>query len=212
MPVKTRYHHGDLKNALIEAGATVLAREGPSALSLRRVAQEAGVSHAAPYAHFADKPALIAAIATEGYRRLYEVLLETIEAQKGRPARQLHAAAAAYVTFALEHPNLFKVTMSQVVEKHRQYRAFVEISNRCFALLLRLVRTNQVAGILEKAPPALAAVSLWSSIHGLATLLLEDQLSSRVKARFPVAKMVRFTLRQATRGEHPRRCNRPCST
>ena len=67
MPRKKSYHHGDLKNALIKAGADILSNEGVSALSLRKVARKAGVSHAAPYAHFTDKQALIAAISTEGY-------------------------------------------------------------------------------------------------------------------------------------------------
>ena len=62
MPRKKSYHHGDLKNALIKAGADILSKEGVSALSLRKVAHKAGVSHAAPYAHFADKQALIAAM------------------------------------------------------------------------------------------------------------------------------------------------------
>src|SRR5512147_1727830 len=74
MPKKKAYHHGDLKNALIEAGADILSKDGVSGLSLRKVALKAGVSHTAPYAHFADKQALIAAISTDGYRRLYEAL------------------------------------------------------------------------------------------------------------------------------------------
>ena len=68
---ESNYHHGDLKNALIQAGVKILSKEGISGLSLRKVARQAGVSHAAPYAHFADKQALIAAISTEGYKQLY---------------------------------------------------------------------------------------------------------------------------------------------
>ena len=203
MPVKRRYHHGDLKNALIEAGAEILAREGPTALTLRRVAQQAGVSHTAPYAHFADKPALIAAIATEGYRRLYAVLAAEIEAAEGDPARQLVETASAYLDFAHQHPSLFEVTLSNVVDKHRQDPAFVEIASRCFSLVVRLVAACQSAGILERAPPPLGAVTLWSSLHGLATLLLEEQIPGHLQRRFPPARMLRHTLGQLTRAPLP---------
>ena len=71
MSNKKSYHHGDLKNALIKAGIEILAQEGVGELSLRKVAQKAGVSHTAPYAHFTDKQALIAAISTEGFRLLH---------------------------------------------------------------------------------------------------------------------------------------------
>ena len=73
------YHHGDLKNALINAGVEILAGDGVGGLSLRKVAKQAGVSHAAPYAHFADKQALIAAISTEGYKKIYESMAAVME-------------------------------------------------------------------------------------------------------------------------------------
>ena len=101
---KSKYHHGDLKNALIAAGIDILASEGVHALSLRAVAQRAGVSHAAPYAHYADKQALIAAISTAGYRRLYDSLRAVGERYAGDPLRQLVEGAWAYVQFALHDP------------------------------------------------------------------------------------------------------------
>ena len=73
MPRKN-YHHGDLKNALIKAGIEILSKEGVSGLSLRKAARQAGVSHAAPYAHFADKQTLIAAIASDGHSKINERL------------------------------------------------------------------------------------------------------------------------------------------
>jgi len=79
MENKNTYHHGDLKNALISAGVEILAREGIGALSLRKVAKKAGVSHSAPYAHFKDKQALIAAISIEGFKKLLAELQNTVE-------------------------------------------------------------------------------------------------------------------------------------
>ena len=118
MPRKN-YHHGDLKNALIKAGIQILSKEGLSGLSLRRVAKKAGVSHTAPYAHFADKQALIAAISTEGYHQLYEQLTTTVETNHGNPQNLLVEVGWAYVQFALKDPELFKVMFSGVIEQEK---------------------------------------------------------------------------------------------
>ena len=89
MTKKKTYHHGDLKNALIRAGVDILAKDGVTGLSLRKVALKAGVSHSAPYAHFADKQALIAAISTEGFRQLYERVSRVTEKYRNQPDKQL---------------------------------------------------------------------------------------------------------------------------
>ena len=97
---KPPYHHGDLRPAMIEAGLKVLRKEGLHALTLRRVAREAHVSPAAPYRHFSDKQALLAAIAESGFRELHR-LLETARAKRpGDP----DAAGQAYLAFALKQP------------------------------------------------------------------------------------------------------------
>src|SRR5512136_2819879 len=131
-----KYHHGDLKNALIQAGIEILSEQGLNALSLRKVAQRAGVSHSAPYAHFADKQALIAAISTEGYRRLYDAVATAVQRYEADPARQLVEGAWAYVQFALTDTDHFKITLSGAVEKEKDYPAFVEMAQQNFALLV----------------------------------------------------------------------------
>src|SRR5512139_1770343 len=177
MPQKDSYHHGDLKNALIKAGADLLSKEGASALSLRKVAQKAGVSHAAPYAHFADKQALIAAISTEGYRDLYDRIALVAERYRADPVGRLVESSWAYVQYALDEPDHFKVTLSGMIEKEQDYPAFVETAQRTFGLVVEIVGQCQQAGVLRKGLPDLTAVSNWSLIHGFATLLLEKQIS-----------------------------------
>src|ERR1051326_1003237 len=115
MPRKT-YHHGDLKNALIKTGIEILAKEGIEGLSLRKVAQRAGVSHNAPYSHFPDKQSLIAAISTEGFYQLYTELDATILAYPKNPKNQLQQGALAYVQFALNITDTFKIMFSGVLE------------------------------------------------------------------------------------------------
>ncbi len=196
MSEKTPYHHGDLKKALIEAGIEVLAREGAGALSLRRVARRAGVSHAAPYAHFADKQALVAAISTEGYRKLYGRLAAAAQAHEGDALRQLVEVAWAYVDYAVHDSAHFKITLSGMVEKETDYPAVVEISRQSFALVVGLVERCQRAGVLRAGPADLVAVSVWGLVHGFTLLILEGQVSHALLDRYSLKEMLVFALSQ----------------
>ncbi len=148
-----RYHHGDLKNALIGAGTAILSREGSGALSLRRVALEAGVSHAAPYAHFADKRALVAAITTEGFRKLHGLLVEAIGTAEGDPEGALRAAARRYVRFAREERDSFKAMFSGILEGERDFPEFVDMSKRTLALVVDLVGRCQTPDVVGGQAP-----------------------------------------------------------
>ena len=193
-----KYHHGDLKNALIQAGIDILSEQGLNALSLRKVAQRAGVSHSAPYAHFTDKQALIAAISTEGYRKLYDCLAAAVEQYRHDPLRQLIEAAWAYVQFALREPAHFKITLSGVVEKAQEYPAFVEMTEKAFALVVELTQACQQAGILKPGPPNQMAVCVWSTVHGFTSLILEEQISSSLVDHLTLREMLIFVLDQIT--------------
>jgi AcrR family transcriptional regulator len=196
VPRKKQYHHGDLRNALIQAGIDILAKEGVSGLSLRKAARKAGVSHAAPYGHFADKQALVAAIATEGYRKLYDRLSIVGERYAGDPLRQLIEGAWAYAEFAIEDPAHFRVTLSGTVEKEADYPALVEATERSFGLVLQIVSDCQAAGVLRPAPADLMAVSIWGTVHGLVALVLDGQISHKVLERFSVRQMLLHSLGQ----------------
>lgn len=198
-----RYHHGDLKNALIKAGIEILSTEGVGGLSLRKVAQRAGVSHSAPYAHFADKQALIAAISTEGYRRLYEKLIIVSQKYADDPLRQLVEAGWVYTRFALDDPAHFKITFSGFIEKEKEYPAFVEMSQQSFSVVVEIVRGCQADGILEVGPTDAVAVSVWSLVHGFVSLLLDNQISHTVTQRMSTREMLVFTLNRMTKKNIP---------
>lgn len=207
MPRKRRtYHHGDLKNALIAAGLDILSKSGVSALSLRSVAQRVGVSHAAPYAHFADKQALIAAISTAGYERLYEEIRAVVAAHEQDPARQLVEAGWAYVQFGLDDPAHFKVTLSGVVEKEQEYPAFVEVSKKSFGQVVGIVHACQAKGVLPRGETDLVAVGVWSMIHGLVSLLLENQIPHSVVDRLSVRRLLVTTLNQVAHVDLEEQC------
>jgi AcrR family transcriptional regulator len=197
MPEK-KYHHGDLKNALIKAGVDILAEEGVGGLSLRKVAQQAGVSHAAPYAHFADKQALIAAISTEGFRILFEQLSEVREKYQADPRRQLVEAAWVYVQFAQTDPAHFRVTFSSAVEREKEYPALVEMTGKSFGEVVKIVGECQAAGLLRSGPVDVMAVSVWSIVHGFASLLIEGQISHTVLDRLTVRELLEVSLDQLT--------------
>jgi AcrR family transcriptional regulator len=176
----TPYHHGDLKNALIKAGTEILASEGLGGLSLRKVAKQAGVSHAAPYSHFRDKQALIAAISTEGFKQLHSQIESVKEIYQADPETLLVETAWAYVQFALNAPDRFKLMFSSVLEKEKEYPDFVEISRKNFRQLVEIVEICQGAEILKSGDSDLIALSLWGTVHGFISLLLEGQISHTV--------------------------------
>jgi AcrR family transcriptional regulator len=196
MDSKNPYHHGDLKNALIQAGVEILAEEGVAGLSLRKVAKQAGVSHAAPYAHFADKQALIAAISTEGFKEL-SARIETVRlALMDNPSALLVEVGWAYVQFALNDPDRFKLMFSSVLEKEKEYPDFVEISRQNFEQLVSVVETCQQAGVLTAGPSDVVAVSVWSAVHGFVSLLLEGQIPHTVLEKAEVREMLVFILQK----------------
>jgi AcrR family transcriptional regulator len=196
VPTTDHYHHGDLKNALIQAGVDILASEGVGGLTLRKAAKQAHVSHAAPYAHFADKQELIAAISTEGYRKVYERMDLAGRTWAGDPLRVLVETAWAYVEFARDEPAHFQVTLSGVVEREQDYPPLVEATQECFGLLRQVVLQAQRAHVLRPGPADLLAVSVWGAVHGLAMLVLNGQISHTILESFTMRQMLVFTLQQ----------------
>src|SRR5271165_5831849 len=103
------YHHGDLRRALLHAAEDVLATEGLNGLTLREVARKAGVSHNAPYNHFADKAALIAAVVEDAFKLFGHSLRQAYDETPGTPLDKVMALGSAYVRFAVDHPPLFRI-------------------------------------------------------------------------------------------------------
>jgi AcrR family transcriptional regulator len=190
------YHHGDLKNALIQAGIEILAQEGVRGLSLRKAARQAGVSHAAPYAHFADKQALLAAISTTGHNLLAARLAAAVAAYPTDPLRQLAAAAWEYLDFAMQSPAHFKLTFSSSIEQEGDYPALVAATQQGFAALRAIIERCQFAGLVRPGPVDVIAVAAWSQIHGLAFLLLEGQVSHTVLEQHPLPELLHACLQQ----------------
>jgi AcrR family transcriptional regulator len=171
----TPYHHGDLKKALVDAGVAILAETGVKNLSLREAARRVGVSHTAPYRHFEDKDALLAAIAEEGFHRLIFKLQEGIAKYPNNPLQRHYAIGEAYVQFAVENPNHLHVMFGNVLEDHKMYPDLKQVSEKSFGLLVQTIKDCQKAGVVKKTNPIQLALVAWSAIHGLSMLTIEKR-------------------------------------
>src|ERR1700686_836984 len=117
---KATYHHGDLRAACVSAAMELLEEGGETALSLRAVARRAGVSPAAPYRHYADREALVSAVAAVGYRGLADRLVAAPRAPS--PPDQLGSVGVPYVQFALEQPTLFRMMFGEPCDRDNDER------------------------------------------------------------------------------------------
>jgi AcrR family transcriptional regulator len=171
------YYGGDLRRDLLDAALEMIAREGPSAVSLRSLARQVGVSHAAPANHFPDKAALFTAIAVEGFTLLGEAMAGAVaELGPDAPAGQrFRAAGRAYTGFALAHPAHFAV-MWQRDLLHHDDPELAAAGDATFELLLGGVRDVQAEGWAAGADPQAVAWLAWSVVHGLAALWLGGSL------------------------------------
>jgi AcrR family transcriptional regulator len=176
------YHHGDLRNALIQAGLAILAEEGAHALSLRAAARRSGVSHAAPYRHFPDKEALLAAIAEQGFNTLAATVRAATARFPDNPAAQLEEAGWAYVQFALQHPAHLRVMFGGMIGTPAAHSAMRVAGATAFTLLVEIMRTGQRAGVIVDGSPEQLALTSWSLVHGLAMLLIEQQLPAGLES------------------------------
>ena len=184
------YHHGDLRAALLEAAAAALAEHGVSGLSLRDCARRAGVSHAAPYRHFASKEELLGAIAGQGFLWLHQAGLDAMAPLSDAEAR-LDAYGHAYVRFALAHPQHFRLMFTSECA-FAAPTAEDQQQDGAYALLREAA--SAVAG--PGVDPDVAAVSYWSRPHGLALLLLDGRIpAARVATEAVLHALIDATLR-----------------
>jgi AcrR family transcriptional regulator len=175
MTEKPRYHHGDLRNALLQAAVALLEEGGLDALSLRAVAARAGVSHAAPAHHFPTLKSLLTAVALDAFERFAATLQAERDQAAPDPRSQLAAASDGYVRFARASPQAFRLMFSP--SRLDWMDAGFHTAGRAAHRQLEEVCTPVAELRGETSPEARAAIerAVWSSVHGYCHLLLAGQ-------------------------------------
>jgi AcrR family transcriptional regulator len=168
-----RYHHGDLRRALILEALRTIEKDGAAALTLRGVGEHLGVSRTALYRHFADKQALLNEVAAEGFRLLATALREAW-GPGGR--RGFDAMGEAYVAFAVAHPSHYRVMFGGLAEKHDTPGDGIEGSEDAFQALVDGIVAEQAAGRMRREDPQPLALYIWAMVHGVAMLALDGLL------------------------------------
>jgi AcrR family transcriptional regulator len=176
---KRRYHHGDLRSALVEEGLRLVEAGGAESFSLREAARNVGVSANAAYRHFVDRSALLAAVAAAGFARLATRMKGAMDAAEVRstPAtavRRFKAVGRAYVEFALGSPTLFRLMFSAAgVAGVRQGSSDPTAGPTPLALLAEALDALVAAGVLARRGRSGAELKAWAAVHGFASLVLD---------------------------------------
>jgi len=171
---KRPYHHRDLRQALIRSALEILADSGVAGLSLRAAARRARVSAMAPYRHFEDKEALLAAVAEYGFREL-AARLTAAAATAADPRAELAALGVAYVLFARDRPSLFKLMFGPTIENKSAHPALDDAGCTCFNALRQAVEAARFfEGDSDAGDVPLAC---WSLVHGLSALIVDGRLA-----------------------------------
>lgn len=175
---KESYHHGDLKRALIAAATVLIETGGSKALTLRAAATAAGVSIAAPYRHFPDRDALLAAVLTQAFGDL-AAATDAARQACAEPLQALKACGVAYVRFAVNRPNLYRLMFGPECKKSA-YPDLATSGMAAFDVLRRAVAACQTQGLIRGTDPQTTALAGWALTHGLASLWTDDLLSATV--------------------------------
>jgi len=190
------YHHGNLREALLQGAVRVIAELGPAAFTLREVARRAGVSHNAPYRHFRDKDALLAAVAAQGFRELTRAMRERSERQSNA-LDKLKQSGLAYVAFAIRRPQRFTAMFDAPVIACKDPE-YLQASQEAFNTLGNHTRNSQAEGQLPAGNTMARTLYAWSLVHGIAKLAVAGRFPFRTKAA--MLKFAKFAIDESVPG------------
>lgn len=190
-PAKS-YHHGDLRTALVKRARVVVEDQGPETLSLRGVAQSLDVSRAAPYHHFRDKQALLAAVAADGFLELTDNMLAKINPMD-EPRNQLDSLGYGYVDFGVRHPALFRLMQGPDFQRPGKYPELDEARSASAAPLIETVNACLPGANEHGIMTACAAA--WSMVHGMAALCVDGRLQTLIDTQDLQAAALAITSR-----------------
>jgi AcrR family transcriptional regulator len=168
MPPRRKYHHGNLRAALIEEGLKLISEKGVRALTLREIGTRLGVSRMAAYRHFADKDDMLGAIRQAGFEEFATALDQARQSAQGGFRERLKAMGVAYVRFSVEHPAYFEAMFGWTDSPEKS----VQKGKRAFEILVQTVAEGQAEGHVRSGDPVLLARVVWAQVHGISALRL----------------------------------------
>ncbi len=173
--MKSAYHHGDLREQLIESALTIIQESGVEGLSLRKLALQVGVSRTAPYHHFKDKHELLCALVALGFNKLTEQTSEVLAEHKQDLAVQFRRYFDVYIDFAVSNPEVYELMFSRLIWKSEQVSEQLhQVAYPCFTAYVAQVKTWQKQGLLTHDESSLRLTQVsWGMMHGIARLLID---------------------------------------
>jgi AcrR family transcriptional regulator len=193
---KDAYHHGNLREALLESALGLIKEAGLESLTLREVARRAGVSPGAPYHHFKDKSELVQALAQRSLETLDHISREAIQ-NKATPTEKLHALGVAYIMYAVEHPAEFRIMF-------RPELSLLPVvpdpaTAPVFGVLIEVIREFPTIKEAQQLTVTIeAAITAWSLVHGLAVLLLDGPLQRIVTDKRDIETLAKEVVARVT--------------
>jgi len=177
IPIKVKYHHGDLRTSLLEVASKMLNESGIEEVSLRKLANRVGVSRSAPYHHFKDKNALLCGIAEEGFKQLYLMNKNSFNSNSKSTKEKFSLFIHQYVKFAKSNPELYELMFGRAIWKPKNStKALREIAYPCFQYQVEMTKKWQKLKLLnhsEEDNALRASQVLWGTVHGIAKLLID---------------------------------------
>lgn len=172
------YHHGNLKESLMETALEMIDKEGLDSVTLRDLTQRLGTSRTAVYRHFENKEALIQAVIKKGYEQLDLMFTPIFQDRTQSVAERFERMGRAYLDFAIAHPNLYRLLFGDNYRQEREEICDYKDESQATGLyaLIGLLLEAQDEGIIALENPMIQAATVWASIHGLASLLIDGHL------------------------------------
>jgi AcrR family transcriptional regulator len=194
------YHHGNLRRALLDATMELVRERGIDGFTLREVARRAGVSHAAPYHHFPDRAALVSALAEESFDLLARAFREAAASTEGTYLDRIRAIGRAYVRFAFDDPARFTLMWRPELRNSSDGSPADGAGLASYQVLIDEVAAGQEVGEIVAGDVGLLSLAAWSTVHGLAMILVDGPLRDQITTWDEAEPLVASALDLAIRG------------
>ncbi len=177
------YHHGDLRAALLEVAARVITEKGVEAITMRGLAEQIGVSRTAPYRHFVDKTALLAAVAEDGFNRLNARLREAKDQNADDPLLSFRRMCLVYVEFAVENPTHYRLMFGQEIMNRQDYPSLAAAADIIRIEATAIMQQGQQEQKIKPGHAGQFALAAWAMAHGLSLLFIDGRIPAAGKVR-----------------------------